>query len=180
MQLSKRRWAVGAVVGRRDFLKGRLSAGGCVRPPDAIAERDFLARCDGCGKCVEACPQHIVKLVDHAARLDFSLGEGVCTFCQDCTTACPTGALKAGHAEPRTWHAELIRPTCLSLQGTICRVCGDMCEAGAIQFRPLSAGREDVLIDIESCTGCGACSAGCPVSAIRFAENPGNLSESVQ
>jgi ferredoxin-type protein NapF len=101
------------MVGRRDFLRGKMTAEVVIRPPRAIPETDFLDRCDGCGDCVEACPQNILDLADNAPRIDFSLGDGACIFCDDCTEACPTGALDADSARPWSWKAEIIFPDCL-------------------------------------------------------------------
>ena len=41
-------------------------------------------------------------------------------------------------------------------------------EADAIRFRPALAGRTDVSIALEDCTGCGACIGTCPAGAITL------------
>jgi NAD-dependent dihydropyrimidine dehydrogenase PreA subunit len=47
-------------------------------------------RCDGCGTCVEVCPQGAISMAEGTARVDSVL----CTECQACVAACPTGAIQ--------------------------------------------------------------------------------------
>src|SRR5579862_7584187 len=43
-----------------------------LRPPGAIAEKDFLSICTRGGECVKACPAHCIKIDSSGAR-----GKGV-------------------------------------------------------------------------------------------------------
>src|SRR4030042_5743338 len=45
--------------------------------------------CDGCGKCVEPCPESAITLVDGKPVVS----EIMCTGCGACVPACPTNAL---------------------------------------------------------------------------------------
>jgi Fe-S-cluster-containing hydrogenase component 2 len=49
-----------------------------------------VARCTGCGACVEVCPVGAIALVDGKASVD----EEACTGCEACVDACPEGAIQ--------------------------------------------------------------------------------------
>ena len=46
-------------------------------------------RCDGCGACVEVCPEGAIYLVDGKATVDGAL----CRDCEACMAACPREAI---------------------------------------------------------------------------------------
>lgn len=48
-----------------------------------------LARCDGCGACVEVCPAGALYLIDDKAMLE----AGLCRACEACVAACPMEAI---------------------------------------------------------------------------------------
>jgi hypothetical protein len=47
--------------------------------------------CDGCGACVEACPEKALYLVDCAVAFRDNVD---CPYCGECEVACPTGAIE--------------------------------------------------------------------------------------
>lgn len=151
---------------RRNFLRGRVATHGAPpRPPWARAEAEFAARCTRCGDCARACPTGIVRQGDGGyPTVDFSAGE--CTFCGDCAARCqPAALLRAGGAAPWMLRAA-IDDKCLARRFVECRVCGEMCDASAIRFRPQPGGIAQPELDAVACTGCGACVAPCPAAAI--------------
>jgi len=46
-------------------------------------------RCDGCGACIDVCPEAAISLVNHTAVVD----ERLCQDCGACEDACPQDAI---------------------------------------------------------------------------------------
>jgi len=139
------------------------------RPPWALAEVDFVDRCNGCGDCITACPDKlIVAGRGNLPRMDFS--RGGCDFCEACLSACPIGALfQDVESRKSPWKIKAsIQPACLSLNAVICRSCGEVCDERAIRFNLELGGVAKPLLDADQCTGCGACFAVCPVTAVTL------------
>ena len=162
-------------VSRRQFLRGNLTGRHtAIRPPWAVAEDEFLARCDQCSECVTACPSNLIEAAnDGLPFINFSKGE--CDFCHACARACATGALvyRAEPEQPIWSLAATIEPTCIAFNGVVCRTCGEFCETAAIRFVHVVGRGAMPQVDLERCTGCGACVSVCPVKAVRMgpAEN---------
>ena len=152
------------MVSRRQFMRGDFKARHAPqRPPWALPEESFLAACSRCGACVPVCPTRIIVVVRGYPEVDFKRGE--CTFCGACASACKDGALLRGDAAPWPIKAR-IAESCLPRRGVECRICGDHCPVAAIRFSPRLGGPPVAEVIAESCTGCGACLAPCPVGAI--------------
>lgn len=100
-----------------------------LRPPGALAEKEYLASCIKCGQCVQVCPVKAIELAD--AEDGFGLGAAWidprkqgCDFSCDglqCVLACPTGALTHETDYPHEVHigiARLDKPKlCLAVNG---------------------------------------------------------------
>jgi ferredoxin-type protein NapF len=152
---------------RRGFLRGRPRPRAEIRPPWALPEATFGERCTRCGDCLKACPQGILVTGDGGfPTVDFSRGE--CTFCGDCLSACQPAALVRQEQQAPWPYKALIGDACLAARHVECRVCADFCDARAIRFTPRLGGIPPPLLDPELCTGCGACVAPCPTTAIRI------------
>ena len=145
---------------RRNFLWGNRSE---IRPPWALELEQFFETCTRCHDCITVCPTNIITHDRFKyPLLDFSKGE--CTFCRKCLVACKPKALVDND---KPWnHIAEIKERCLALKGTLCRLCGDECEAQAITFPPQLAGFGPPVISPARCTGCGACIRHCPTKAI--------------
>ncbi len=153
-------------VSRRGFLRGRASAPDtppAFRPPWSDEQR-LNEHCTSCGACVDACETTIISIgPDKKPQVSFELGE--CTFCKACVTACDEPIFNLDQVAP--WRlGVLIGDSCLLKVGVTCQLCTDQCDAQALRLdlrvRPAGA----IQIDQNACTGCGACIAPCPVSAI--------------
>ena len=157
---------------RRAFF-GASRAGSVhpIRPPWAIAEDDFVEICTRCAACIEACPTGLlVKGGGGFPEADFTPGrapEG-CTFCGKCLESCRDWALLRQPDEAPWALKAVFSEACLAAQKVVCRTCGEACEAGAIRFPPRLGGVSLPQLDAAACTGCGACLADCPTTAIRI------------
>ena len=157
-------------LSRRRFFGSRARVAP-FRPPWSVAEATFVDACTRCDDCVSACPTGLLKRGDGGfPAADF--GVAACTFCGECATACATGAITRDLALAPWSFFIRIDEGCLAHQRVECRVCGELCEAGAIRFRPVLGGVSCPEIDHAVCTGCGACLAPCPVSAIARVARP--------
>ena len=160
--------------------QSRAMPADAIRPPGALAERDFLAACARCGLCVRDCPYDILKLSELGGDVAtgtpyFVARQGACEMCTDipCVPACPTGALDhelTDITKARMGLAVLIdQETCIAFQGLRCEVCFNACplrgKAITIDYRPNTrTGKHAVfppVVASEYCTGCGLCERVC-------------------
>jgi len=156
-----------SLEGRREAEREKGALGPL--PPALTAEMAEGNPCVDCAApCIPACEPGIVRLhpEGHAlAGLPYlTFHDAGCTFCADCIDACP---LDRAAAPPptRLGLAVLEQSTCMAWNGVICMSCQQACTDEAIlldhRFRP--------GIDLERCTGCGACVSVCPSDAIDVA-----------
>lgn len=157
-----------ADLGRRQFLRGDVGAPTRpLRPPWALPEASFTQRCTRCGACGEACPQKIIAPGSGAfPQMDFA--RRGCTFCGECVAVCEPRALRRKtRAGLVPWQlVAQVATSCLSMNGIVCRRCGESCGPRAIHFKLQVGGRALPLMDLGRCTGCGSCLGVCPVDAI--------------
>ncbi len=160
------------MISRRGFLRGRVRTNRVEpRPPWSLPEKQFIEVCTRCDVCSKACPERILVKGDGGyPRISFA--NAGCTFCGKCVDVCEPAALVKDWREDDSVRAlpYLARVTdaCVSSKGVTCRSCGDRCDVAAIGFRMRLGGCADVLIDADTCTGCGACLNVCPVKALKM------------
>jgi len=170
LEAERRRFAQEAELAKQRKQGQRRVFRGVIRPPGAIDERRFLATCDGCKKCIEACPEDAIVASTEAVRSG-RLGTPLlrvqsipCALCHDvpCASACPTGALEpVGHPDDvRIGRAVVFKSLCLNSQGEDCEICVDHCPLGERVMTRAADGFP--VIDEETCTGCGQCVVRCP------------------
>jgi ferredoxin-type protein NapG len=163
-----------------------------LRPPGALAEKDFDATCIKCGQCVNACPPKILRLAPAGGDLpiglpSFTPREGACVMCPDipCVKACPTGALAPSLTDinqARMGLAVIDIENCLSWKGLRCEVCYRDCpirgKAIMLETDPRGLSKHAVfrpIVDSSACTGCGICEKACPTELAAIRILPRNL-----
>ncbi len=183
--------AAGAVAGTiwyQLLSSSAQAAPSMLRPPGALDNQDFLARCIKCGNCVNDCPFDTLKL----ARMGKENTQGTpffnarkipCHMCEDipCVKACPTGALDPELTDIKQAEmgvAVIDEETCLAFLGLRCEICYRVCpkidKAIDLQYRSQErTGKHaffEPVIHSEECTGCGMCEHACPTdeAAIRI------------
>lgn len=182
--------AVVAGVAWAGFLDGKKAYPFILRPPGAVNEQEFLARCTKCGICAAACPFRALIIASPGDGRPigtpyFNMRENPCRMCRDvpCAEACPTGALDAallsgpGEDGPerldvkksRIGIAVIDRETCIAYWGIQCDACYRSCpfidKALFVEaVRNERTGKHAIFAPVVSgdhCTGCGMCERAC-------------------
>jgi len=160
-------------LSRRNLLRGKNTA---VTPsrrlPWVISEAVFIDNCSRCDECIDACPEKIIVKGDAGfPTVDFGLGE--CTFCQECIKVCEQPLFTA-HRANKAWQTSLtFLDSCLAKSNVYCQSCQDVCDVDAISFVYAAGSTPQPQINLEDCTGCGACVIPCPANAIDLTQ--GNI-----
>ncbi|MBN2207040.1 MAG: 4Fe-4S binding protein [Candidatus Aminicenantes bacterium] len=156
-----------------------------IRPPGALPEPEFLARCVKCGECMKACPTNGLQPTLFEAGLEGLWTPrlvptiGYCEYyCSLCTQVCPTDAIRELTIEDKvqvkigtSW---INKNRCIPYAlGKPCIVCEEHCPTSpkAIKLVLVQAALPDgtvstqkaPVIDQDLCIGCGICENKCPV-----------------
>lgn len=141
-----------------------------LRPPWSRAEDDFLEACTLCNACIAACPTGVLTK-GHAGYPIVDFARASCTFCGACAAACEANCFVAVSLPAWSLKAA-INVLCVEPKGVVCRACEESCPSDAISFAPKLGGGATPKVNIERCTGCGACVRPCPVKAISITIPP--------
>ena len=165
----------GVNLSRRGLFRGRLSAPKAgIQLPWSVSWDEFVAGCTRCGDCLAACPEQILIKGDGGfPTVDFHRGE--CSFCTECVSACQAPVFRPTTQTPWEYVAH-IEAGCLATAQVFCQRCQDSCEQQAIRFSPRLGRVPTPGSHAESCNGCGACVADCPVGSISIGLSRGEAS----
>ena len=165
--------------------RGGGKGGNLIRPPGALIEKEFLARCVRCGECIQVCISSGLQPAFLQAGLEgvFSpyllARSGYCEFnCTLCGQVCPTGAIQSLELQQKhttkIGHAFFDKNVCLPFaKGIPCIVCEEHCPTPdkAIKFDFVETKtpqgksitlKQPYIVD-ELCIGCGICETKCPL-----------------
>ncbi len=156
-----------------------------IRPPGAVEEREFLARCIKCGECMKVCPTRVIQPAFLEAGLEgmwtpvMNPLYGYCEYgCVMCSQVCPTSAIEIMPLEEKQslkmGQAFFDTNRCLPYAfGRNCMVCEEHCPTPEKSiwfedYETLRAKDEKVIIKLphvnpETCIGCGTCTYVCPI-----------------
>ena len=164
-----------------------------IRPPGALAEKEFLNRCVRCGECMKVCIGNALQPTFIEAGFEGMFTPkvlprlGYCEFnCTLCGQVCPTGAIAELSVSEKhlvkIGHAFFDKNLCLPFaKGMPCIVCEEHCPTPdkAIKFREVVVVndqgqqvtvKQPYIVDA-LCIGCGICENKCPIpgqAAVRI------------
>jgi ferredoxin-type protein NapG len=148
-----------------------------IRPPGAIAEKQFLASCVRCYRCQDACDIGAIQFYTEADRnyyhtpyIDPIIKS--CNLCMKCTKLCPTGALLPMEVSERAkvsmGSVELKKGLCLSYKAKAIR------NEQALLMEIGTAPTESEAI-AERRGPCGECYTFCPLRNRAIQLEPGSF-----
>lgn len=160
--------------GDKSCSYGCMGYGDCERvcPYDAIyINKKGIAvvdekKCTACGKCIEHCPKHIIKIIPYSNKFAVfcsskdkgTIARKLCTVscigCGICLRNCPVEAITMENNL-----AVIDGEKCIN-----CGICELKCPTNAI-VSDIKEIKKAIIVD-EKCIGCTMCKKVCPVDAI--------------
>jgi MauM/NapG family ferredoxin protein len=158
-----------------------------IRPPGALPEDEFLARCIRCGECMKVCPTNAIHPASFEGGVEgvwtpvLNMSIGYCDYeCNLCSQVCPTHAIRQIEVPEKQkikiGLAYIDKNRCLPwAYAKTCIVCEEHCptpkkaiwfeevEVRNIQGEKLTV--KQPRVDPDLCIGCGICETKCPVKA---------------
>jgi ferredoxin-type protein NapF len=154
-----------------------------------LSEDKLFSDCTRCGECLTACPEKVLTSGDGGfpelhfnSHSDAFLGNE-CTFCEACAEACPEllfiPADQRKEREPWNYRAVISKDLssqnhCMTAEGIVCQSCKEVCDAAAIKMHFNDYRVAEPSVDVDACTGCGACISVCPSSSIQVVSSEQN------
>lgn len=158
-----------AVGNSQESPAGARGSLGMLRPPNAVDEDDFLAKCIRCTRCSDACEPQCIRYFEsedeHVLGTPYIMPtDRGCTMCLACGDACPTGAILPVERKEdvRIGVAVVDERLCVSHNGSgICGACHTVCP---LKNRAITENyRNQPVVHADQCTGCGLCEEACIV-----------------
>jgi MauM/NapG family ferredoxin protein len=163
------------------YLHGKLEPrpsrpSSLIRPPGALPEPEFQARCVRCGECMKACLTNTLQPVWLKSGLSGLWTPAVTARlagcdqnCNVCGHVCPSGAIRP--LEPgeklfaKIGTARIITSRCIAWEhDRQCLICDEICPYNAISSRFVEGRPVTVpVVNENRCNGCGYCEQKCPV-----------------
>jgi MauM/NapG family ferredoxin protein len=152
----------------------KLSDPRLLRPPGALPENVFSAKCIRCGECMKVCLTNTLQPCLWESGLDGLWSPrivprlaGCDQTCSLCGQVCPTGAIRALSLEEKKnaklGTAVIDRERCLVwAENKLCLICDEQCPYNAIVFK-WQEGFRRPFVSANKCNGCGFCEEKCPV-----------------
>ena len=139
------------------------------RPPGALEEEEFLARCMRCKQCIYACMNNTKQEESPSSNVLFAmpLSRGLtlvntplrdeskarCSGCGRCGQVCPSGAIDSAGAV-----AQVLADVCV---GCFKCVTAAVCPVTPEPAITMDSTTGYPKINYDTCTGCGACVVAC-------------------
>lgn len=148
-----------------------------IRPPGALPEEEFVARCVRCSECMKVCPTNGLQPAITEAGFEGiwtpvlvpRIGE--CTRqCNLCSQVCSSQAIQPLEVAEKDHifigTAVIDRSQCIAWNSDKqCLVCDECCSYRAVVWQTIDGVRRP-FVEEHKCVGCGICENVCPIQPV--------------